>query len=295
MVLFIMMIGMAAGGAAVIFVKIGTLHPVALASYRLLLSSIILFPWFIKDLKANNESFHIRQVIPSILPGVFLAGHFVFWIIGARMIPGAQASLITTMSPIFMPFLMYFMIKEKITKWELLGSMLALTGTFYLGMKDSNYAVEYLIGDILCFISMIFVTFYLAYARRHRKNTRLWFYMVPLYITGGLICFFIALFTGADMIPRSSNDWVSILGLAVICTVGGHSINNYGMRKLRGQLVSLLNLTQILFATFFSFLVFKEIPPAYFYPSAILILTGPLIVILIVQKNNKPVLEKKKA
>lgn len=289
-----MMIGMAAGGAAVVFVKIGTIHPVALASYRLLLSSIILFPWFIKDMKANSEAFHIRQIIPSLLPGVFLAGHFVFWIIGARMIPGAQASLITTMSPIFMPFLMYFMIREKITKWELIGSILALAGTFYLGMKDSNYAVEYLKGDILCFISMIFVTFYLAFARRHRKNTRLWFYMVPLYITGGLICFFIALFSGADMLPRSSNDWISILGLAVICTVGGHSINNYGMRKLRGQLVSLLNLTQILFATFLSFIVFGEIPPSYFYPAAILMLTGPLIIILIDQNSKKSKLENNK-
>lgn len=295
LILFIMMIGMAAGGAAVVFVKIGTINPVALASYRLLLSSIILFPWFIKDMKANDQPFQFRQIIPSLLPGVFLAGHFIFWIIGARMIPGAQASLITTMSTMFMPFLMYFMIREKITKWELMGSILALTGTFYLGLKDSHYAVEYLKGDILCFISMIFVTFYLAFARRYRKNTRLWFYMVPLYITGGLVCFFIALFSGADMIPRSNNDWISILGLAVICTVVGHSINNYGMRKLRGQLVSLLNLTQILFASFLSFLVFGEIPPVYFYPAAILILTGPLIVILIDQKNKKPELERSKA
>uniref|UniRef100_UPI0026341C9C hypothetical protein n=1 Tax=Oceanispirochaeta sp. TaxID=2035350 RepID=UPI0026341C9C len=57
-------------------------------------------------------------------------------------------------------------------------------------------------------------------------------------------------------------------------------INNFGMRRLRGQQVSLLNLTQILFATLLSYMVFKEIPPIYFYPAALLILTGPLIVIL---------------
>lgn len=278
-------------GAAVIFVKIGTLHPVTLASYRLLLSSLILLPWFLKDLKANSQPFHIRQITPSLLPGAFLAGHFIFWIIGARMIPGAHASLITTMSTMFMPFFMYFMIREKITLRELLGTLLALTGTFYLGLKDSHYAIEYLKGDILCFISMILITLYLAYARRYRRNTKLWFYMVPLYVTGGVICFFIALFSGADMLPRNGSDWTSLLGLAVICTVGGHSINNYGMRKLRGQLVSLLNLTQILFSTILSFIVFGEIPPSYFYPAALLILTGPLVVIITGQKNKKPEME----
>jgi drug/metabolite transporter (DMT)-like permease len=280
LIIFIMMLGMVAAGSAVIFVKLGSLNPVILASYRLLLSSILLFPWFLNDLRANKESFRLKQIVPSLLPGVFLALHFVLWITGARLIPGAHASLITTMSLVFMPFFMFFMIKEKITKWEILGSLAAITGASFLTFKDSRYAMEYLRGDLLCFLSMIFITVYLALARRHRNNTRLWFYMVPLYATGGLVCLLIGLASGASLIPRSPGDWQSIVGLALICTVGGHSINNFGMRKLRGQLVSLLNLTQILFSSLLSYLIFNEIPPAYFYPAALLILTGPLIVIL---------------
>lgn len=70
-------------------------------------------------------------------------------------------------------------------------------------------------------------------------------------------------------------------------TVIGHSINNYGMRKLRGQIVSLLNLTQIIFATLLSFIFLGEIPPAYFYPAALVILSGPLLVILIDKPEKK--------
>ncbi|MDC7234510.1 MAG: DMT family transporter [Spirochaetales bacterium] len=281
MILFIMMLGMAASGASVVFAKMGVLHPVALAAWRLLLSGAILFPWFLKDMKSMDGPFRLKQILPSLLPGVFLAAHFVFFIFGARLIPGAHASLITTLSPIFMPFLMFFLIREKITPWEILGSILALSGALFLGLKDSRYAAEYIKGDVLCFIGMLFVTLYLALARRNRKNSPLWFYMIPLYMTGGIICLVIAAAAGADLLPRSSDDWISILGLSVISTVAGHSINNFGMRKLRGQLVSLLNLTQILFASFFAFLVFAETPPVYFYPAAVLILSGPLLVILV--------------
>ncbi|MDC7241305.1 MAG: DMT family transporter, partial [Spirochaetales bacterium] len=252
MVLLIMMFGMAAAASSVVFIKLGTINSLALSSYRLLLASLVLFPWFLRDLKARGEAFHIRQIYPSLLPGVFLALHFSFYITGARMVPGAHASLITTLSPLVMPFLMFFMIKEHITKWELIGSTLSLAGAVYLGTQDSRFAAEYLKGDIICFFGMIFVALYMAFARLNRKNTRMWFYTVPVYLTGGIICFFLALFSGADMLPRSSGDWISILGLAILCTVGGHSINNYGMRKLRGQLVSLINLTQILFAALLS-------------------------------------------
>ena len=203
------------------------------------------------------------------------------------MVPGAHASLITNMSPLVMPFVMYFLIKERITPIEIAGSILTLSGAFYLGAKDYSFAAEYLTGDLLCFVCMIFVTLYLALARRNRKNTALWFYMVPLYITGGFVCLVIAAATGADFRLHSTGDWASVLGLAVICTVIGHSTNNFGMRKLRGQLMALLNLTQILFAAVFSYLAFTELPPAYFYPAGLLILSGPLLVILEKYRREK--------
>jgi len=283
-----MMLGMVAASSAVIFVKLGTIDPVILAAYRLLLSSIILFPLFIRDLRRNSEPFHIKQILPSVLPGIILALHFIFWIRGARLIPGAHASLITTMSLVFMPFLMAIMIREHLTKSELTGTALAITGSIYLGLKDSRYSIEYLTGDFYCFISMILVTLYLAFARLYRKSSRLWFYMVPLYFTGGLVCLAAGMAYGAELKPSGNGDWYSIAGLALICTVAGHSINNFGMRKLRGQVVSLLNLTQILYSTLLSFLIFGEVPPGYFYPAALLILTGPLIVILVSRPGSAP-------
>jgi drug/metabolite transporter (DMT)-like permease len=287
MTIFIMMIGMIASGFSPIFVKSGNMDPFILASYRQLLAALLLIPLFIRDMKQNNRAFHIRQTVPSILPGIFLGLHFILWVIGARLIPGAHSSVIVTMGPVFMPFIMYFMLREKITILELAGSFLALSGVFFLGLKDSEFAAQYIKGDFLVFLAMIMVTLYLAFARKNRKNSLLWFYMVPLYITGGLLCFIIGLITGADLLPRSGGDWISILGLAIVSTIIGHSINNYGMRKLRGQVVSLLNLTQIIFATLLSFLILGEIPPAYFYPAAIVILSGPLLVILMDKPEKK--------
>ena len=287
MTLFIMMIGMVAAGFSPIFVKYGTMDPFILASYRQLLAALLLIPLFVRDMKQNNSSFHIRQISPSILPGVLLGLHFILWVTGARLIPGGHSSVIVTMGPVFMPFIMLFMLRERITKIELAGSVLALSGVFILGFKDREFASQFIKGDILVFLAMILVTLYLAFARKNRKNSLLWFYMVPLYATGGLLCLLIGIITGADLLPYTAGDWFSILGLGIVSTVIGHSINNFGMRKLRGQIVSLLNLTQIIFATLLSFILLGEIPPIYFYPAAIVILSGPLLVILMDKPEKK--------
>ena len=108
MILFIMMIGMIAAGFSPIFVKYGTMDPFILASYRQLLAALLLIPLFVRDMKQSNRSFHIRQISPSVLPGIFLGLHFIFWVIGARLIPGGHSSVIVTMGPVFMPFVMFF-------------------------------------------------------------------------------------------------------------------------------------------------------------------------------------------
>ena len=287
MVFLIMMLGMITSASAVIFIKLGQIDPVVLSAYRQLLAAFILLPLFIKDLKKQKKAFHLSQIYPSLIPGVFLGFHFISWILGARLVPGAHATLLTTMTPLVMPFVMYFLIRERITLIEGIGSLLSVGGAYYLGARDYKFASEYLMGDLLCFLSMIFLTLYLALARRNRKNTGFWFYMIPLYLTGGVICTAIALIRGADFRVQTNGDWISILGLTIICTVAGHSINNFGMRKIRGQLVSLLNLTQTFFAAILCFLIFGEIPPVYFYPAAVLILSGPLLVIFEKYRREK--------
>jgi drug/metabolite transporter (DMT)-like permease len=276
----IMMIGMLCMGFAFVFVKFGTLHPFVLAAFRLLLAGIVLFPLFIKDLRISGKAFHFSRIVPSLLPGFILGIHFMILTTGARMIPGGHASVIITMGPVVMPFWMFLMIREKITLRELGGSILALGGALFLGLKDSSYSLSYIKGDILVFIAMILLTFYLALARKHRKDASLWFYTVPVYLTGGLVCLITSILIGADLMLHSRGDLISVGGLGLVCTVIGLSINNYGMRKLRGQIVSLLNLTQIVLATLAAFLILGEIPPVYFYPAALVILSGPLLVIL---------------
>ena len=71
-----------------------------------------------------------------------------------------------------------------------------------------------------------------------------------------------------------------MVGLAVVPTICGHSLLNAAMRRIRGQIVSLCNVSQFVFATIMGYLLFGEVPRTLFYVASAIVVAGVVIVVL---------------
>jgi drug/metabolite transporter (DMT)-like permease len=78
----------------------------------------------------------------------------------------------------------------------------------------------------------------------------------------------------------SLREWSIMIGLAAVPTLCGHSLLNAAMRSIRGQIVSLCNVSQFVFATVMGFLLFGEVPHALFYVASAIVVAGVVIVVL---------------
>ena len=126
---------------------------------------------------------------------------------------------------------------------------------------------------------MLFYAFYLALERKNRYFPTVWLYLVPLYFVAGVVCFVIALFFVNPFQPYSSREILLILGLGIVPTVIGHSLVNYAMKHFRGQLVSIINMGQFVFAGIMAYLFFDEIPRwTFFVASALLVVSAWIVV-----------------
>lgn len=256
-------------------IKASTLHPVLLASLRLLVATVVLSPVFVRDLRKHRATYTWTHARASIVPGLVLAAHFISWIVAARMTPTANASLIIGLVPIAMPFLLAVLVHERLTRDEILATAVALCGVVFLTATDLNLAPQYFWGDVLCFVSMLFYAFYMALGRKNRHHPTVWLYLVPLYLVAGLVCFIIALFFVNPFQAYSMQDVLLILGLGIIPTVVGHSLVNYAMKHFRGQIVSIINMAQFVFAGMMAYIFFNEVPRWTFYiASALLVLSA---------------------
>lgn len=286
------MFGVYCCSTAVIMIKACAVPPVLLSAYRLLGAGVLLLPLFIKDYRRHcagldsqgRREFARRELTRSILPGLLLAVHFISWIIGARMTPAVNSSLIVNMVPVVMPFILLAMLREHLTRGELAGTGLAVAGLAALAAADFNISREHLAGDAICLGSMLFFALYLALGRRNRDAASIWLYLVPLYLLGGVLCLITGLMYDAQFGIASAKDALLTAGLILVPTILGHSILNYSMKHLRGQIVSLTNLGQFIFAGVMAYFWHDEIPAYTFYIASALIVAGAIVAL----KNQPP-------
>ncbi len=279
----LLMCGVFSCSTAVLMIKASRVDPILLAALRVLVASIVLGPVFWRDHVKHRDHWDMGRLKRTAIPGVILGLHFISWNLAARMTLAVNASLIVNMLPAAMPFLLYMLIREKPNRREIIGTIIALGGVGILAGGDFHLDAQYFKGDVIAFGSMILYGLYLALGRRNSDFPTIWLYVVPLYLTAGITALTIwaglYLFGPAGLatvgnISQPIREIAFIVGLGLIPTVTGHSIMNYSMKHLRGQAVSLANLTQFIFAGLMAWMLLSEIPAWNFYIACGLVVAG---------------------
>jgi drug/metabolite transporter (DMT)-like permease len=276
----LLLFGVYACSTAVILIKMSGVPAVPLSGYRLVVAAVALSPLFFRDLRRYRGRFGKADLKATVLPGIALGLHFITWIIGARQTPAANSSLIVNMVPIAMPFFLAVMVGERLTPGERLGTVLSIAGVVLLGAWDLQLAQGHFTGDAMCLLSMVLFCYYLALARKNKHIVSLWLYLVPLYLIGGVLCLLADLVVRGPALPLGLREWLLIVGLGLVPTVMGHSILNYAMKHMRGQIVSIVNLFQFVFAGIMAYWLFDEVPAWAFYPAGGLIAMGVYVACL---------------
>ncbi|WP_211227891.1 DMT family transporter [Spirochaeta cellobiosiphila] len=277
MIYLILTLGIAAASSSIIMIKFSTMSPLWLSSLRLFIAVLALSPLFINEVKKHKKEEVFGWIKKAIIPGILLSLHFMTWIFSARLIPAANSTLIVNLSPLAMPAIIFILARQRITRLEFIATIWALIGVYILIGQDFSLSKDYLQGDAVSLISMLLFTLYLALANKWGKGIPLWGYLVPLYFTAAIIAMLGAIIQRAPLDLMNDYNWLNALLLGLIPTVMGHSIFNYSMTKIRPQIVTLANLSQVVFASVYGFLFFDEIPTWNLYVAAAFILSAAYI------------------
>ena len=272
-------IGVFASSTAVIMIRMSHTHPATLAALRLLIASVLLAPLFWRELRQHRAAYTRGHWQRSVWPAVLLAVHLISWGYGSRMTFTAQASLIANLVPIALPFYLHWIVGERINRIEILGTAIALGGVALLTARAALTHSGDFMGNLVCFGSMLAAAGYVALGRRNRDFPSLWLYVVPVYLQAGLICLAVSLPWLGAFEAGSGREWLLMLGLACIPTIIGHSMINYGVRHLRGQIISLCNVLQFVFAGGMAYVLFHEQPAPLFYAASTIVVAGVALVI----------------
>jgi len=254
------LVGVIAVSFSSLFVRLSSAPPLITATYRLLFTFLLVAPYTL--LKHRKEIFSLkpRELGLATLSGLFLALHFATWFTSLSYTSIASSVVIVTIQPVFVVIGSWLFFREKISRVSVIGGLLALCGSFIIGAGDFRLGREAFYGDLLALLAAVFVAGYMIAGRKLRAKVALSAYTFVVYGSSALTLVIISTCFSLPFAPYPSTDWLLFLALALICTVGGHTIFNWVIRYVSASTVAVCILGESLGAILWGAVFLKEYP-----------------------------------
>ena len=272
----IIILGVLSVSASAIFVRSSTAPSMVLVLYRCLMASLILLPVVL--LKFRGELFHLpkKALLLSALSGVFLGIHFTVYFESLKYTSIASSVVLVDSEVLFVALAMMFLFREKITRKGWIGIGITLLGSAIIGLADAGGGSNLLLGDFLALTGALFMAVYTMIGKVCRNNLSLstTVYTFVVYLSSALTVLALLLIQGTPLFGYAGNNYLIALGMAVFCTLLGHSVFSWGLKYEKASFVSTAKLLEPIFASAWGFAIFAEVPGPYVAAGGCLALLG---------------------
>jgi drug/metabolite transporter (DMT)-like permease len=266
---------MFAVSTASIFIRMSISDSLAIASYRLIFSTLILLPFFLKNNGIKKvRSFSKKETMNLIAVGVILALHFASWITSLRYTSVASSVIFVHIDPIFVAAVSHFFLKERVMKKTLIGIIVAFFGVTIIAYGDADIGKTNLYGDFLALIGAIMLGLYILSGRRIRQKLDLVTYVTPVYATSAIVLSISSILTGTNMISLPLREYLLFFIMALIPMIFGHTIYNWALRYVEAPVVSLSLLGEPVGASILAYFILGEFPSKLSLIGGLLTLLG---------------------
>ena len=273
-----LLISIIAVSTASILIRWTDAPPLAIASYRMLLSVAMLLPFFLRNNGIEKLRMQgLRQLVNLMLVGIVLAVHFASWITSLSLTSVASSVIFVHIDPIFVATVSHFFLGDRITRKTLLGIIISFIGISVIAMGDAGEGASNLTGDILALIGGVMLGLYIMGGRVYRKNLDLTTYVTPVYSVAAVSLILMSILTGTQLMGFTSRTYGLFFLIALVPMIFGHTLYNWALRYLSAPVVSLSLLGEPVGASVLAFLLLGETPGVFTIIGGTITLFGILI------------------
>ncbi len=273
-----LLISIIAVSTASILIRWTDAPPLAIASYRMIISVAMLTPFFLRNngvekLRTQGKS----QLLSLFAVGVVLAIHFASWITSLSLTSVASSVIFVHIDPIFVAIISHFFLGDKITKRTLIGIIVCFIGISIIAMGDAGGDSGSLTGDLLALTGGVMLGLYILGGRIYRKNLDLATYVTPVYSVAAVALILMSLVTGTRLTGFDGATYGMFFLIALIPMIFGHTLYNWALRYLSAPVVSLSLLGEPVGASILAFLLLGEAPNSFTLIGGVITLVGILV------------------
>ncbi len=220
---------------------------------------------------------------------------YLFQFIGQQWVPAGQSALLVNSYSVLVPFIAYFMVKEKITYQKIFGAIIGLIGVVLItneggeGIVQAETKTEYYLGVLLVFGAGFVWAFYVVYTKlletgqkkEQSKNDEEFsaedILVASMYYTV-IIAFMSLIFTGQNIFSSINIISISVaIYLAVFCSILPLIMYLHSLKKVDAGLSTIILLIEVVVSFLISTLFLGENIVLKQIIGGVLVITGVLI------------------
>lgn len=274
-----LLIGAVAIGGSPIFVRLSELGPLATAFWRV---GLAFLPFLVAlrvtpEASADERPSSLRDYLLLLLPGVFLTADLAAWHLSLTMTSVANATLLSNLAPVFVTLGSWLLFRTRITSVFLTGLAITLAGVFVLKGGPSMASDGETAGDITAVIAAVFYSGYMLVIGHIRTRFSTLRIMVWSTFAAAICMLPFALLLEDALLPFTLFGWAMVIGLALICHVGGQGLVTYALAYLPTAFSALTLLLQPVVAAILAWILLAEPVGPMQAAGGIIVLAGILI------------------
>ena len=249
---------------AAIFIRWTDSHPVLVGAYRMSLATLIFVPWAARGHMVELAGLwrrHRCRLGRMALVGVVLGLHFATFIWAVKLTSVAAAVLLVTCHPLFVAPLGHHLFGERVGRMGVVGIVSAFGGMVLLVAGSHTLGFGDLIGNLLAVAGGVAAGVYLMAGRRIRVQVSLPVYALVVYGLAAVTLWVLAVALAAmpagapgpagmlgssgelelepgDLLIVDGREWALFTALALVPTLGGHTMQNWALRHVPAYWVS---------------------------------------------------------
>lgn len=227
-----------------------SVSPFTLITYRFALASLLLGFWVL--IKKYNILINWKI---GLISGFFQFMTFAPQTIGLQTTSASNSAFITGLFIVFVPLINFIFFRSKPKKIEIFAVVLSVTGLWILTGGIGNLIK----GDLITIITAVSIAVVIVLSnislKKGTNSIILTFQQLSVTALFGLL---LGLFTKEDFIVGSINNLIPIIYLAIFASFICFALQNYIMKTVKPEIVSIIVGTEPVFALLIAWLFSYE-------------------------------------
>lgn len=250
--------------------------------FRFALASLLMFFIAYKYLSFINK----KTILYGVILGVFLFSAFATQTFGLAYTQSSIVAFITGLNVICVPFLAYFIFKDKIKKNVLLGSFVAVFGLYLLTMSGT---LTFEKGEFLTLICAVLFALQIIFTGKFSKELNVFLLVLFQLITVAVLSliFSLSLEEKTFNIEYNYPFYKAVIITAVFATVYAFLIQTYMQQFTTATKTAIIFAMEPVSAAIFAYVTVNELLSYTQVFGAVLIVFATIIAELQFKKLNK--------